>query len=139
MGKERTDTDIVVALNLRRLRQLAGITQTSLAEAIGVTSQQVHKYENGESRIAAGKLPALTKALGCTLDQIFDGLETVATGLARRSFLATKLAADFDNILSDTQREAVARIVSALAVDPARLLSRDDADRPTSRGLSGRS
>ncbi|MBP1853580.1 helix-turn-helix domain-containing protein [Rhizobium halophytocola] len=126
MAKERTDIDIVVAYNLRNLRQLAGVTQKSLAEATGVTCQQIHKYESGESRIAAGKLPAVTRALGCTLAQVFQGLEISESELGQMSFAATKLAADFDNIDSVVEREKIAKIVASLAVDRAKPLPADN-------------
>ena len=44
--------DGYVGARLRQRRTLLGMTQTTLGEAIGLTFQQVHKYENGANRIS---------------------------------------------------------------------------------------
>ena len=51
-----TDIDLHLGRRLRRRRRLLGLTQQQMAELIGVTYQQAHKYESGTNRIAAGRL-----------------------------------------------------------------------------------
>lgn len=48
--------DIIVGQNIRRLRIEAGMSQSTLGAYIGVTYQQVQKYEDGTDRIAASRL-----------------------------------------------------------------------------------
>ena len=56
-GRSRAqDTDRYVGARMRERRIMLGLTQQELAELIGVTYQQAHKYEKGINRIAAGRL-----------------------------------------------------------------------------------
>ena len=58
---------------LRRLD--IGCSQTKLAKAVGVTFQQVQKYEKGTNRIAASRLYKLAEILGVPITFFFDGLQ----------------------------------------------------------------
>lgn len=55
--------DVRVGENIRRRRTQLRMTQQHLASAIGVTFQQVQKYENAQNRISAGRLYAVSKVL----------------------------------------------------------------------------
>src|SRR3954447_18245086 len=52
------DTDRHIAARMRERRIMLGMTQQELAEAVGITYQQAHKYETGANRISAGRLHA---------------------------------------------------------------------------------
>jgi DNA-binding XRE family transcriptional regulator len=56
------DVDRHVGARLRELRVAAGLSQSALADLIGVTYQQAHKYESGVNRISASRLFALAVA-----------------------------------------------------------------------------
>lgn len=60
-----TPEDRAVGARLRAARRRAGITQQELAAWLGVTYQQVHKYEHGINRITAPRVLAAAHALGC--------------------------------------------------------------------------
>lgn len=64
--------DIEVGRKIRARRLLMGMTQTALAEAVGVTYQQIQKYENGRSKLGAGRLQAIVDALDVPLSYFFD-------------------------------------------------------------------
>lgn len=64
-----------VAARLRAARVEAGRTQSQVAEALGVTFQQVQKYEKGTNRIASGTLYELSLVLEKPVQFFFDGLE----------------------------------------------------------------
>ncbi len=53
---------------------LAGITQQQIGKTLGVSFQQVQKYENGTNRISAGRLYILARALGVEVEDFFDGI-----------------------------------------------------------------
>ena len=55
--------DVHVGARLRQRRTLLGMTQTSLGEAIGLTFQQMQKYERGRNRISASRLFDLSRML----------------------------------------------------------------------------
>lgn len=65
----RTDepeaVDIHVGQMIRAQRKLIGLSQSNLADAIGVSFQQVQKYEKASNRVSASVLVAIAKALGC--------------------------------------------------------------------------
>ena len=58
-------TDIHVGRRVRAERNRCGLSQTTLGQAIGVTFQQVQKYERGSNRISASMLMRIARTLGC--------------------------------------------------------------------------
>jgi transcriptional regulator with XRE-family HTH domain len=59
---------------MRERRIMLGLTQHQMAELIGVTYQQAHKYEKGINRVAAGRLYHIAQALGVKVGYFFEGL-----------------------------------------------------------------
>jgi transcriptional regulator with XRE-family HTH domain len=75
MGTKRAGpVDAIVGRRIRTRRLLLGMTQTQLARQIGVSFQQVQKYENGANRVGAGRLVQITQILGMPLDALLRGL-----------------------------------------------------------------
>jgi transcriptional regulator with XRE-family HTH domain len=60
-----------IGKNIRFLRKRAGLTQTDLAQALGVKQQVVANYEKGEINPEVAKLPTLAKALGVSIAALF--------------------------------------------------------------------
>lgn len=58
-------------MNIKRLREAAGMTQAELADKIGVTQPIVASWETGVKNPRAAKLPKLAQILGCTIDDLF--------------------------------------------------------------------
>lgn len=73
-GKRPNQTDLAVGKRIRALRKMAGLSQTELGNQIGVTFQQVQKYENGTNRVGAGRLTMIACALDVQIIDLFDGL-----------------------------------------------------------------
>ena len=65
--------DPILGKNLERIRKDKGMTREVLAEALGISSQQVWKYERGQDRLSGSRLWQLTDALGCNLLELFEG------------------------------------------------------------------
>ena len=72
--------DVFVGRRLRRRRRSLGLTQSQVADALGVRFQQIQKYESGLNRIAASRLWTLSNALGVPLTYFFEGLDVAAAG-----------------------------------------------------------
>lgn len=70
--------DIHVGGRLRQLRNYRGLTQEQLAGAVGVTFQQVQKYERGTNRVGASRLFDFSKVLGVSVASFFEGMSTPA-------------------------------------------------------------
>src|ERR1051325_1361611 len=66
-----TVIDLRVARRIRARRLRSGMTLQALAEGIGVAFQQAHKYERGQSRISAGRLFQIAKALKTPISYFF--------------------------------------------------------------------
>lgn len=73
-------TDIHVGRQLRARRVLLGFSQERLASAVGLTFQQVQKYERGVNRISASRLYDLCKVLDVPVSYFFEGIETSTAG-----------------------------------------------------------
>lgn len=63
-----------VGARLRQLRKEAGMSQEALGTRLGITFQQVQKYERGTNRVSASKLHEAAQALGVSIADFFEGL-----------------------------------------------------------------
>ncbi len=66
--------DVHVGAQVRLRRKLLGMTQTGLGDAIGLTFQQVQKYERGANRISASRLCELSRVLDVPIIYFFEGM-----------------------------------------------------------------
>lgn len=64
----------VIGANIMRLRRAFGFSQEQVAKALGITFQQVQKYEKGESRVSAERLFLLKNFLGVPYAEFFSGM-----------------------------------------------------------------
>jgi transcriptional regulator with XRE-family HTH domain len=71
--------DVAVGARIRLLRKLRGLSQQALAEAAGVTFQQIQKYERGANRVSASMLSRIAAALDTPVAEMF-GETTQASG-----------------------------------------------------------
>ncbi len=65
--------DVHVGTRLRMLRKLKNFSQEKLAQALGLTFQQVQKYERADNRIGASRLYHIAEALGVQVSYFFEG------------------------------------------------------------------
>jgi len=70
--KTPDEIDVLVGRNIRIHRMAKCLSQKELAERIGVTFQQVQKYEKGVNRIGSGRLIRIAGVLGVTVMTLFD-------------------------------------------------------------------
>ena len=66
--------DLHVGGRIRMRRRILGVSQEKLAEALGLTFQQVQKYERGANRVSASKLYEIAKTLQAPITYFFEGL-----------------------------------------------------------------
>jgi transcriptional regulator with XRE-family HTH domain len=67
-------TDAHVGQRVRTRRLMLGMSQTTLADALGMSFQQVQKYEKGANRIGAGRLQHIAQILKMPVQSFFEGL-----------------------------------------------------------------
>jgi transcriptional regulator with XRE-family HTH domain len=120
-----------VGRRVRVRRKLASLSQQQLAQALGLTFQQVQKYEKGSNRISASKLYQIAKLLAVPVAYFFEGLEAPADASATSSIgrwnrvidtlmadpNGPDVAANFIQIRRGPVRRRVAELVAALADD----------------------
>jgi transcriptional regulator with XRE-family HTH domain len=73
MKKTPDPIDLHVGTRVRLRRLLVGLSQEKLGDALGVTFQQVQKYEKGTNRIGASRLQQASKILGVPVNFFFEG------------------------------------------------------------------
>lgn len=102
--------DVNVGIRLRLRRTLLGLTQQQLGDAIGVTFQQVQKYERGTNRISASRLFDMACVLSVPVSFFFEDLpETVVQARTGRAGTVTPIRAG---------RGRLARPTDAAGEDP---------------------
>jgi transcriptional regulator with XRE-family HTH domain len=65
--------DVHVGKQVRFKRKILGLSQSDLAGKVGITFQQIQKYEKGENRVSASKLYEISTALRSPVSFFFDG------------------------------------------------------------------
>lgn len=115
--------DVAVGARLRIRRGQLGCSQTQLAGALGITFQQIQKYEKGANRISASMLVKAAAALETSVAALVgeDSAEpveaVVLSGLATPG--AQELLGVFAKIRDSQDRAAVIRLAKALALERA--------------------
>ena len=106
-----------MSARIRERRIMLGMTQQQLAELIGVTYQQAHKYETGANRISAGRLHRIAQVLGVDLDYFYKSQSPKQAGSepVEQQRLLLELARSFQCISSPEQQAALYDLVRAMA------------------------
>ena len=108
---------------VRVRRQLLGMSQTQLGEALGVTFQQVQKYERGTNRVGASRLYKISEVLDVPIAFFFDGLarpnrddaaESESVISLMDSAYGIKLASALQDVASRDLREQILSLVRSL-------------------------
>jgi transcriptional regulator with XRE-family HTH domain len=107
-----------VGARIRLRRTLLGMTQEQLAAALGISYQQIQKYETGANRVSAGRLFEIGQKLESDVSYFFEGLDpamaTQALPHGGRNRIAIDLVRNFMEIADEDQRSALANLVKTL-------------------------
>ena len=109
--------DLLIGQRVRIARIEKGLTQVDLAEALGVTFQQVQKYETGKNRIAASRLIDIARALQMDITALLPTTEMRPPHPPVLSKQSAQLLRDFESIADLKLRESVLSIVRKVASD----------------------
>jgi transcriptional regulator with XRE-family HTH domain len=117
------EIDIEIGKRLKQARIAAGLTQTELGAGLGISFQQVQKYEKGRNRVGCGRLYKMARILGVKIAYFFDDVErlldsdAVPAGrndvgvLSKRAIRAAQVLA---NLPDEDLKEQVFRLIAAL-------------------------
>ncbi len=131
MTKSPNPVDIYVGNRVRMRRLMLDLSQTRLADALGVTFQQVQKYEKGVNRISASRLQHISHILQVPIPFFFEGLPSNPQGSKKNTavpfptyvsdFIATSeglsLIKAFTKIKRSGLRRSIVHLVEAMAAN----------------------
>jgi transcriptional regulator with XRE-family HTH domain len=124
MGSKRAGPiDAVVGRTIRALRLSKSISQGTLGRRLGVSFQQVQKYENGTNRVGAGRLAQIAMALDVPMDALLQGIQAIKRRARQDddplSLLSTnqamRLARAFSKIADGRIRVAIVSLAEGIA------------------------
>jgi transcriptional regulator with XRE-family HTH domain len=124
--------DALVGRNIRIYRLHKGLSQTDLAKRIGVTFQQVQKYERGTNRVGGGRLYKVADVLGLPISAFFEGVKISDDKVKDSPLLlltelhAERLLRSFCQIDDMKIRRALVDVVERLAAKSPRLSKRGE-------------
>ena len=115
-SRSPNDIDLLVGKKLRKLRLEAGLTLQDLAQQIGVSHQQLQKYETGSNRLSVGMLPVVAEALGAEIMEFFEDADKASS---KKKSKADQLRSECETMLRRTKSEdalrGMLRVLKALA------------------------
>ncbi|MEH3146894.1 MAG: helix-turn-helix domain-containing protein [Methylobacterium frigidaeris] len=122
MPKQTTEVDRLVGVRITALRKAKGLSQTALGTAVGVTFQQVQKYEKGQNRVGAGRLREIARLLEVPVSAFFeDRAEDAGTEDNVFSFLSVSGAIELLRAYVQIEDDQMRREVLALVRSASRL------------------
>jgi transcriptional regulator with XRE-family HTH domain len=126
MTKKRrpNSADTQIGQSIRAHRLIAGMSQSELAEQLGISFQQVQKYEKGANRVGAGRLPEIAEIFNIPISALFKGHANTSPGKRTGNAAPAKLITDptvltvltsYADITNRAIRRCVAELVDEIA------------------------
>jgi transcriptional regulator with XRE-family HTH domain len=122
MSAKRPDPlDAMVGARIRIFRTDRGLSQSDLAEKIGVAFQQVQKYESGANRVGASRLSRIAAALGIAIGELFEPSAQHKSPSSKSPFQllaerdALRVLKAFARTTDPRVRRAIAQLVESVA------------------------
>ncbi len=115
------EIDQFIGKKIYSLRLAKGLSRQQLAEVIGVTHQQLQKYEKGSNRISVGRLVLISRALDSSINYFYEGLEgkEVEPMLTQHQRMCIEVSRNFMKIRSPEHQNAVNTLVRSLVKESA--------------------
>lgn len=118
--KDMEEMDSFIGNKIYSLRLALGLSRQQVAEMIGVTHQQLHKYEKGTNRISVGRLFLIAKALGEDISCFYDGFtRNTEPILTQHQRMCIEVSRNFMRIKSAKHQNAVNSLVKSLVRESA--------------------
>ena len=118
--------DVHVGLRIRTIRRERNMTQDDLARSLGITFQQIQKYERGSNRVSASMLVKAARMLGCSCGQLLPAADDMEVSSVPTHIVQAvtnfrgleELLGAFARIESEEERDEVIRLAALLAKRP---------------------
>jgi transcriptional regulator with XRE-family HTH domain len=118
-----TSADIQIGKSIRAHRLIRGMSQSDLAGRLGVSFQQVQKYEKGMNRVGAGRLPQIARIFDIPISTLFDANAVTSPGASGHTAPVKlipdrntlKLLTAFGDIAHHKIRHSLVELIDAIA------------------------
>ena len=111
-ARQISDADIVIGERIKAQRNLIEMSQDDLGQALGVSFQQIQKYEKGINRISSGRLTELATTLQCSVTDLVGGADkTSAKSTPFSRYVASKEGVAIINAMAKISSPALRRHV----------------------------
>jgi transcriptional regulator with XRE-family HTH domain len=117
--RQATEIDQLVGARLKMQRKLAGLSQDGLASMLGLTFQQLQKYEKGVNRIGASRLFDIAQKLNVPVQFFFDDAGVNEAKAGASTDTASQTTADFLSMVSSSDGAKMVRAFQNIS-DPRR-------------------
>ncbi len=109
--------DTYIGMKIHELRISMGLSRQQLADKIGVTHQQLQKYEKGTNRISAGRLAAIAKALNKPVAFFFEGADDDSSDVlpSQHQRMCIEVSRNFLRIKNPMHQNAINLLVRTLS------------------------
>ena len=123
-ARSPNQTDVYIGKRMKMQRLARGLSQTDIAKRLGITFQQIQKYERGVNRVGAGRLQEMANLLGVTPAFFFEDGPRLKPGQSEEASETTELLANkynlalaqaYNRIRSRAVRRNVLELVEGLA------------------------
>ena len=123
-ARSPNQTDVYIGKRMKMQRLARGLSQTDIAKRLGITFQQIQKYERGVNRVGAGRLQEMANLLGVTPAFFFEDGPRLKPGQSEEASETTELLANkynlalaqaYNRLRSRTVRRNVLELVEGLA------------------------
>jgi transcriptional regulator with XRE-family HTH domain len=115
MSKPTPSNDRLIGARVRECRMTLGLNQHQFGELVGVTNQQVHKYEHGIDRVSASRLYEIACGSGTPVEYFFADLEPNATQLPVRQRRLLDVMSAIGDIRNEKHQAVIGQLVRSLA------------------------
>ncbi len=109
-GKRTTDLDQAIGAAIRERREAMQMNQSELGRGIGVTFQQIQKYEKASNRVSAAALVRIAEVLGCSTNDLLGVGEASALTASEVTLLKNWKP------LTEDQKGAVLRLIQSMSI-----------------------
>jgi transcriptional regulator with XRE-family HTH domain len=124
--------DTFIGEKIHSLRLAKGFSRSQLAEKVGVTHQQLQKYEKGINRVCAGRLVLISRALDKNVDYFYLGVENANDTkkiLTQHQRMCMEMSRNFMKIPNFATQQAINNLVRSLVTESDTKKENNDLDK----------
>lgn len=120
-GEDNREIDLHIGENIRLHRKMRGLTCNMLAQSVGVSTQQMQKYEKGTNRVSAGRLYQIAEKLGVDIKILFSGLGEADNSTDYQEFVSQRKTLALFSAYSKIENPKIRDQIVTLALQLAKL------------------